>query len=166
MIPSDWRALHERLLTCEWFTYVGEPSTDDSVLWVKSWDAAAAMAAEGNSWYCANVASNLLSGFLHDHHNALYQMWNRHIESFAPVRDDLMIGSIVPAIPPDYRTVDVFDWIRSQLTRAYLECVYSPISDIRLACRQLEWYLKGRFPCGWRVETEDGFPHLAMTVVF
>ena len=166
---DDWRRLHEELVRCPWFSRVGQRTGSDGdplIKRVDSWTKATEWAEADITWWCGNEASNVLSEFLHVHHNSQYQEWNKHIASFGPTLDDLIAGTIKSAVPPETRTPAVLKWIRSSLTRAYLECVYSPISDVKLARSQLEWYLAGHFPCGWYVEEEAAFPDHAVTILF
>lgn len=163
MTPTDWRSLHDELTRCPWFARVGRPTERDAGSSVRR---AASWAEADISWWCVNEASNVLGEFLHAHHNRQYQEWNRHIASFGPALDELMAGPVAAALAPEARTPGVAEWIRSQLTRAYLECVYSPLSQVRLVSDQVDWYLAGHFPCGWIVEEEPAFPDRAVAIVY
>jgi hypothetical protein len=119
-----------------------------------------------NSWWCVNEASNVLRVFLNSHHKREYQRWDKHIASFGSALDKLLAGPVTAALPNEARIPGVLEWIRSHLTRAYLERVYSPLSEVRLVTHQVEWYLTGHFPCGWYVEKASAFPDRALTVVY
>ena len=169
MMPTDWRELHKMLAQCPWFTKVGQWTDSEpnkAVRQAKSWNEAMKWTEASISWWCVNEAANVLREFLHTHHNREYQEWNRHIESFGFALDELIASPVTAALPPEVCTPGVKEWIRSHFISAYLECIYSPLSDVRLVCNQIEWYLAGHFPCGWFVEKESGFPDLAVTVVY
>ena len=104
--------------------------------------------------------------YLHLHHKREYQRWNDYIASFGSALDQLIDGPVLSALPAEARTDDTLACIRAQLTSAYLECVYSPLSDVDLVYRRMEWFMTGHFPCGWSVESESEFPERAMSFVF
>lgn len=169
MKQTDWHNLHETLMQCPWFTRVSQPTDrdgDPSVRRADSWAVAIQWSNADISWWCVNEASNVLREFLHTRHKQRYQEWNQHIGSFGPALDELVGGPVTASLPPDARTPGVMEWIRSQLTRAYLECVYAPLSDVQLVCDQVDWCVLGHFPCGWFVDAESGFPSRAVTVVY
>lgn len=163
-----WEELHQELQACRWFTQVGEPldPAPPNVQRVPTWELACEWASAEISWWCANEASNHLRMFLNDHHRPEYRKWNDHIKSFAPARDELVERVISPLVPEDCRSPKIVEWIRSYLTRAYLECIYSQFAEVHLVCDQVEWYLRGRFPCGWMVKDEISFPDEAVTIIF
>jgi len=168
-MTSDWRVLHGELVTCPWFSRVGqriEPDDNPRIRRAGSWTEAIRWAGEDISWWCANEASNVLRESLHAHYNRQYQEWNHHIDSFSTALDDLMAGPVMTSLPLEACTLKVMNWIRYQLTGAYIESIYSSMSDVRLLREQVEWYLLGYFPCGWLVDAESGFPHRAVTVVY
>ena len=168
MKRESWQDLHRELQLCSWFAKVGEPlnAKKASLQQVLTWNLACDWAKADISWWCANEASNVLSLHLSNNHRIEYRKWNDHIKSFASQRDELLETIVMPLIPGNCREPKVVEWIRSHLTRAYLECIYGPLADIYLVCDQVDWYLQGRFPCGWNVATEEAFPGEANTVVF
>jgi hypothetical protein len=169
MTPTDWRTLHDELSRCPWFTRIGQGSKRDGapgVRRVKSWAEAIRWSESDISWWCDNEASNVLSEFLHNHYNKAYQEWNRHLASFGPALDELLAGPVKQALPSEANVPGVAKWIRSNLSGAYLECCYSPLSEVRLVCTHVHWYTLGHFPCGWSVEKETAFPERATTVVY
>jgi hypothetical protein len=167
--PVDWHELHDNLTRCPWFVRVGRWTDIKEGTLIKtanSWNEAIQWAEADISWWCVNEASNVLSEFLHINHNQQYQEWNNHITSFCSALDALIAGPVTAALPHEAPTQGVVNWIRSHLTRAYLECVYSPLIDIQLVRNQVDWYLAGHFPCGWHVDEEAAFPGRALTVVY
>jgi hypothetical protein len=88
------------------------------------------------------------------------------LHSFFPQREELLLSVVAPLLPEICRVPKTIDWIRSHLTRAYLECIYGQLANVHLVCDQVEWYLQGKFPCGWSVLSEEAFPHEAKTIVF
>jgi hypothetical protein len=164
---NDWQELHRELQSCPWFAHVGKPleNTSSNLRTIASWDLASEWASAEISWWCVNEASNVLSLHLSTYHRMEYRKWNEHIKSFAPHRDELLERVVSPLVPGGCRQ-SVVEWIRSHLTSAYLECIYSKLSDIHLVRDQIEWYLRGRFPCGWLVKDEASFPNEAITVIF
>ncbi len=169
MMPTDWHELHKMLTQCPWFANVGqwkEGEASKQVRRMDSWSDAQIWAKAEISWWCVNEASNVLREFLHTHHNKQYQDWNRHFDAFDPAIKELINGPIKAALPPKVGTPAIKKWIRSHLGRAYVECVYFPLSNMRLVYDQVEWFLKGHFPCGWFVAKPSAFPEHAMTVVY
>jgi|GEM_PF-2972415 len=169
MTPIDWRMLNDELLRCPWFERVGERTDRDGDPLIRravSWNEAIRWAGAEISWWCANEAANQIRDALHNHYNREYQEWNNHITSFGSAIDGLLLGPVTASLPAEVRTKDVMDWVRSDLTGAYLECVYSHQSDVRLALDRVEWYKAGHFPCGWFVEEESAFPEHAVTVLY
>ena len=169
MMPTDWHELHKMLTQCPWFANVGqwkEGEASKQVRRMDSWSDAQIWAKAEISWWCVNEASNIARNFLHTHHNKQYQDWNRHFDAFDPAIKELINGPIKAALPPKVGTPAVKKWIRSHLGRAYVECVYFPLSKMRLVYDQVEWFLKGHFPCGWFVEKPSAFPDRAVTVVY
>ncbi|HET6425520.1 MAG TPA: hypothetical protein VFG20_17660 [Planctomycetaceae bacterium] len=162
-----WEELHQELQACQRFTKVGEPldPTPSNVRRVPSWELACEWASAEISWWCKNEAANILRLPLNDHHRPEYRKWNDHIKSFTPARDELVEQIVSPLVPESSR-LKIANWVRSQLTGAYLECVYSQFAEVHLVCDQVEWYLQGRFPCGWMVKDEISFPDEAVTIIF
>jgi hypothetical protein len=164
-----WELLHDALVQVEWFSSVARPPVPNGAALlqcVSNWSDAIRWAGSEISWWCLNEASNILRLHLNNHHNSEYQEWNHHIQVFAPSINMLMTDKVDMSIPVECNAPRARDWIRSQLTRAYLECVYSPLSNTHLMCDQVEWYLKGHFPCGWLVSAEEEFPDDAITILF
>jgi hypothetical protein len=168
-MPTNWLELHSELTRCRWFNNVGRRTEQDTNALIRpanSWAEAVQWTEADISWWCINEASNMLREVLHSKHNREYQEWNHHITSFGPALDELLAGPVTSALPPEARMPGALEWIRSHLTRAYLECVYSPLHDISLVRNQVMWYSQGHFPCGWLVDEEPAFPSHAMTVVY
>jgi hypothetical protein len=166
---QEWSSLYRQLMDLQWFAHVGDhvvSEEDPSLQRVVNWSDAAKWTESEISWWCLNEASNVLSLHLNDNHNAEYQNWNTRIRSIAPVVEAIIHEKVELSIPMELRSSRIREWVKSQLTRAYMECAYSSISSVELVCGQIEWYLKGHFPCGWLVSAEDEFPAKATTVLF
>lgn len=56
--------------------------------------------------------------------------------------------------------------IQSQIVGALLECCFGDCVEMRLFRNQIEWYIEGRFPCGWTVDAPEEFPAGAVLKVF
>jgi hypothetical protein len=166
----DWTAesFRDEFRGCPWFANVGTTLSLDPagpIRRVGSWESAVINAAHGNCWWCANEASNLLADTLHDRYRQEYQSWNRHVDEFERYFQTIL-AAVTSRIPAPFRDSKAADWIRTVLCGAYLECAFGALSDVRLSCDFVAWFLRGRFPCGWTVEDPSEFPDRALIIVF
>lgn len=163
----QWEELQDQLTKITWFSHAGESASIDAPhsRSVTSWNLAEEWAKSEISWWCVNEASNALRLYLSNNYRQEYRKWNEIIKDFTPSREKLLNDHVLPAVSPDVNQQVILDWVRSQLTRAYLEIAYSEVSEIHLVCDQIEWYLSGHFPCGWYVPNQESFPKDAITLI-
>ncbi|MCB9399514.1 MAG: hypothetical protein H6510_17010 [Acidobacteria bacterium] len=159
----------EGLQQYEWFSCVGTgfPNTSEfqGVRKVFSWEDAIKWCNAPISVWCRIETENLLMASVRSNSPNRYQDWNNvAIENQLKVQ--LILNEFVMKRAPEKYADSIKLYIQSQLVGLLLEVFFGDCSSIDLFQQQFKWYEKGFFPCGWHVDSPEGFPDASKFVVF
>jgi hypothetical protein len=138
--------LIDRLFSVPWFTRVGEP-IGENIRAVNSWSAAIEYVKDPDQVFLEVSGDYTVN--LHKTAPKDYQRWNKIA--------DLLVGQLEPRIEeridrlPLDRTLlkPVRDRARWSLLHACIESEYLDVVPAGFYLPLSDWYMKGRFPCGW-----------------
>ena len=159
-------ALYAQLEAAAWFSAVGQSLQAEDVKVIQSWEEAAEWCASPISWWANVEGKKRLYEHLASCHYDQFITWNNVARSLLPPVTDLLQSKILTRMPAAVASGKVRDWIQSQLISALLEMHYADFAEVRLFCKQIEYYLEGHFPCGWCVNAPEDFPHHSVVVIY
>lgn len=142
-----------RMEAIEWFSHCGEPfdlPLDMDVLRISSWKQAI-KCYHAPKWEDTTLeARNMLTGYLHKHHNARYQQWNKITEAGREFLEAEIEPKLV-AFQEQHNLDKAFlDTVRWDLLGAIMEDAYRDCDLPTLFFHDLlKVYEAGHFPCGW-----------------
>jgi hypothetical protein len=157
------------LKTFDWFSLVGKDLPkgiyDGAVSRVSSWEEAVKWSKEQISFWCRIESGNLLMANIRANAPDRFAEWNNVARENLPTVQSLLNEYVLPRIPEPHREPATL-FIQSQLVGVFIEVVFSDCSPIDLLRKQFRIYEKGFFPCGWNVESPEGFPNDSVVMVY
>ena len=153
-----------RLEGIEWFANVGEPYDRSGIRCVDSWEDAYKWTNQPITEWCSFEAKNRIYAFMSENHYDVFAKWNDVAKSLLPT--SLQLVDVVKKRFPHDAPEQAIERLQSQIVGASLEVYYCEYVESTLLRDQIDIYKDGHFPCGWYVESEEGFPSRAEVVVF
>lgn len=154
------KSLLDELERAEWFYAVGL-QTDKDVIGVSSWDEAVNFCST-SAW--ANFKqdhANRLTVYLSRTARERYQEWNDIVRKIKARTEPLVESKLDPLVLEFGLARAVDDDVRWDVLHACMELEYADLRPPAFYAELMEWYLKGRFPCGWGARDARGRIRLA-----
>ena len=156
---TETRRLLEGLEQSDLFSDVGQPFPEEqseSVIAVKSWAVATEMNGS-KQWHNTQIHhSNRLLHFIAEKARARSRRWNDHAKEVR-ADIDLWLPDKLEVVRQKHRLPDSFvnsvSWV---VAYACMESEYGDLKPPQFYRRLIDWYLAGRFPCGWGIINDRG----------
>jgi hypothetical protein len=139
----------------DWFSCVGMPIDDETIIPVSDWPSAIAACTRPDSERASLEARNRLTRRLAVNWKPEYQRWNllvREVKSvLLPIIDCKIVATVtLNRLPNDFQSCVAWD-----LLNVCMELEYEGMVAPRYFSVLASWYLKGHFPCGWEAGDPD-----------
>lgn len=157
----------DELRQVKWFSSVGQAlPANQQLKFVSSWNEAFQWTEDPVSWWCNVEGKKLLYENLAKTHYERFSQWNNVARAILPKVKDLLEEVVFPSAQEVAFTEKAKTWIQSQILSSVLELVYRDCVEVTVFTNQIEYYVRGHFPCGWHAESPEGFPNTSILVVF
>lgn len=155
MLKPATEQMLDKLSAADWFVAVGQ-RLDAKVIHVASWDEAIA-SCKAHGWECCqNEMLNLVRDGPCQKDRARYNQWNDIVRELK-VRFMPIVNERCDRVVKANRLPKVFmDCVNWDVLGLLMECEYADLTDSRWFHTLGDWFLRGRFPCGWDGEFPRG----------
>lgn len=152
-----------RLDAAEWFANVGRPlPADADVLAVESWERAVEFGTSDDWGNYLLEQHNLLTMFLDETDRPRYGRWGDVLAEVQSRTDPLVARKLAPLLANRPSLPDAFDgWVKWAIVGACMQHEHTDARPIGFYAELAEWYVRGRFPCGWGNRGSGGRLELA-----
>jgi hypothetical protein len=144
-----------RLEAADWFAHVGAPG-GDTVLVVPSWEGAFASATSAEWPDVQLEAANRYRERLFDRDRDRFKRWNDVVDEVKPMTMALVTRKLAASRRPEpwpTRFVGAVQW---DVLHLAMEDEYHDVVPGSFYTSLGEWYVQGRFPCGWQGDFPEG----------
>jgi len=156
-MTDSMKATLDRLAKTKWFTRVGQTTSDDDVVWVKSWHAA--LHDDGpDQWHPVRLAAvDALKSAVRAADEGRYALWDELTAEIRPKITAMAKDKVGVVIGDPRLEAIVSDLAQWDLLHFVLEAGHGDLLPKQGFYRRLGmWYLSGHFPCDWRGTYPDG----------
>jgi hypothetical protein len=158
-MQQQTRELMAALDASDWFSAVGQPlpeSLHGEVIAVSSL-AEAVESCGSASWENYTLEQqNLLTSFLHEHARDRYRRWNEIVGEVKAASVPLVGRKLGPVVEVYALPEVVEHCVLWDVLGACMEGEYGDVRPPGFFTGLMGWYMRGRFPCGWREADREG----------
>ena len=99
---------------------------------------------------------NALTVHLHRFANKRYQGWNDVVDEIKSFTEPLVTRKLSPVIEEHWLPKAFDNSVRWDVLHAFMELEYADVREPAFFMMLMQWYLRGRFPCGWGKRNSRG----------